>query len=89
MALARNTVFIEKLQVRNTVYYLSGYPMFAEVNYSVAQCEFTGQFCKTIFVSGDIAGTNWLASHLKYNDNTKELILVEDEEGVIFTKVLK
>lgn len=89
VVMAHSTVFIEKLQVRNTIYYLSAYPMFAEVNYSVAQCEFTGQFCKTIFVSGDITGTNWLNSHLKYNDTTKELTLVEDEEGIIFTKVLK
>lgn len=89
MVMARSTVFIEKLQVRNTVYYLSAYPMFAEVNYSVAQCEFTGQFCRTVFVSGDITGTNWLDSHLKYNGNTNELTLVEDEEGIIFTKVLK
>ncbi len=87
--IARHTVFIDKLQADNRVYYLSAYPMFAEVNYSVAECEFTGQICRTIFVSGDITGTNWLNSHLKYDESSKEIILVEDEEGVIFTKALE
>ena len=88
VVIARNTVFIDKLQVKKNVYYLSAYPMFAEVNYSVAKCEFTGQLCKTIFISGDVTGTNWLNSHLKYDDHKKELLLIEDEKGIIFSEKL-
>ncbi len=87
--MAHSTVFIEKLRVKSTVYYLSAYPMFAEVNYSVAECEFTGQICKTIFVSGDITGTNWTKSYLEYDTNSNEITLVEDERGVIFNKTLR
>lgn len=89
VVLARNTVFIERLQAENKIYYLSAYPMFSEVNYSVAECEFTGQICRTIFVSSDILGTNWQNSYLEYNENSNEIILIEDQEGIIFSKVIQ
>jgi hypothetical protein len=86
IVIAPNTVFIEKIQVGNRAYYLPAYPIFAEVNYSIAECEFTAQFCRTIFISGDIAGTNWLAGHLKYDVSDQEIMLVEAAEGIIFLR---
>ena len=88
VVIARHTVHIDKLQVEGNIYYLSGYPFGAEVNYSVAKCEFTGQLCKTIFISGDIVGTDWLNSHLEYDDHDKKLLLMEVEEGAIFLESL-
>ena len=86
VTVARNTVFVDKVQVKNKVYYLTAFPMFAEVNYSVSKCEFTGQFCQTIFVSGDITRTNWQLSSLKYDESKQELMVIEHEQGLIYSE---
>lgn len=83
---AHNTVFVDRLEANGATYYLSAYPFFSEVNYGLAECESAGIICKTIFLSGDITGTNWLNSHLNYDENSKKLLLIEDIKGVIFSK---
>ena len=89
IVMAHNTVTVDRLRVGNSVYYLSAYPMFVDVIYAVAKCEPTGQICVNHFTSREVTGTDWTRSRLLYDATTKKLNLLETDENIIYTEVVK
>ena len=81
---AQNTLHLHSVRTAANVYYLAAYPMF-DVNFSVAECDFTGLVCRSIFRSGDVTDSRWKDSLLSYDKKKNVIELYEPEEGILFT----